>query len=596
MFSSSGSGKKPPSQQEMIQVDRSDRSTSPFWSVQREGTPKRTGRDPSLVVGASYSHADMLKFDNLNLSGSSSSRPRTPPSSSSHKARTSDVGTPPPKSSSGLSSPPLKSYFSFLSNTNQDWEVGDPEMPDGEDMFGYEDDDGDDFGLPSLSNMRRRSRRAAAAQSSVSLHAQPTSLDNALSFSNRRYSNSADIAIERPAPTYPMPKKSEGKILRPQYKDILKDPANALHLIDHPTTPANATPKEIDAINSRITKINKFKKILQASTIPLTDLRALAWGGVPEEVRAMTWQLLLSYLPTSSERRVATLERKRKEYLDGVRQAFERGGNNPTSGGRSRGLDEAIWHQISIDVPRTNPHIELYSYEATQRSLERILYLWAIRHPASGYVQGINDLVTPFWEVFLGAYITDCNIESGMDPGQLPKAVLDAVEADSFWCLTKLLDGIQDHYIVAQPGIQRQVAALRDLTARIDEGLAKHLESQHVEFIQFSFRWMNCLLMREITVRNTIRMWDTYLAEEQGFSEFHLYVCAAFLVKWSAKLVKMDFQEIMMFLQALPTRDWTEKDIELLLSEAYIWQSLFKNSSAHLRGGPTRAPTTNLQL
>ena len=61
-------------------------------------------------------------------------------------------------------------------------------------------------------------------------------------------------------------------------------------------------------------------------------------------------------------------------------------------------------------------------------------------------------------------------------------------------------------------------------------------------------------------------------------------MCAAFLVKWSDKLVKMDFQEIMMFLQSLPTRGWTEKDIELLLSEAYIWQSLFKGSSAHLRG------------
>lgn len=42
-------------------------------------------------------------------------------------------------------------------------------------------------------------------------------------------------------------------------------------------------------------------------------------------------------------------------------------------------------------------------------------------------------------------------------------------------------------------------------------------------------------------------------------------------------------QEIMMFLQALPTRDWTEKDIELLLSEAFIWQSLFQDSRAHLR-------------
>jgi hypothetical protein len=39
------------------------------------------------------------------------------------------------------------------------------------------------------------------------------------------------------------------------------------------------------------------------------------------------------------------------------------------------------------------------------QSLERILYVWAIRHPASGYVQGINDLVTPFFQVFLSAYI-----------------------------------------------------------------------------------------------------------------------------------------------------------------------------------------------
>ncbi|KAJ8105956.1 hypothetical protein ONZ43_g7226 [Nemania bipapillata] len=463
MFSSSGGGKKPPQQQEMVQV----------------GLPHRFG------AAREKEHRSELAGIQISSNVSSSSRSKSPPSSS-QKARTSDVGSTSRKSNSSLSSPPLKSYFNFLSTTNSDWNVEDPE---GEDEYGYEDDDGDDFGLPSLSNMKRRSRRIAAATQSSGLASQSQpSLDTSLSFSNRRY------------------------------------------------------------------------------------------------------------LPTSSERRVATLERKRKEYLDGVRQAFERGGTNQNTTGRARGLDEAIWHQISIDVPRTNPHIELYGYEATQRSLERILYLWAIRHPASGYVQGINDLVTPFWQVFLGSYITDSNIESGMDPGQLPKAVLDAVEADSYWCLTKLLDGIQDHYIVAQPGIQRQVAALRDLTARIDEGLAKHLESENVEFIQFSFRWMNCLLMREISVKNTIRMWDTYLAEEQGFSEFHLYVCAAFLVKWSSKLVKMDFQEIMMFLQALPTRDWTEKDIELLLSEAFIWQSLFKNSAAHLRGGPSRAPATNLQL
>ena len=37
--------------------------------------------------------------------------------------------------------------------------------------------------------------------------------------------------------------------------------------------------------------------------------------------------------------------------------------------------------------------------------MERILFIWAIRHPASGYVQGMNDLVTPFLHVFLSEHL-----------------------------------------------------------------------------------------------------------------------------------------------------------------------------------------------
>ncbi|KAE8849714.1 hypothetical protein PTNB85_00130 [Pyrenophora teres f. teres] len=523
----------------------------------------------------------LVETDSPRSVSGSNSRPRTPPSATHSR----ESSTAPSRSSKTISPRPSRATYSyFMNDTHQDWDEGDED--DTDNMF---EDDEDEFGLPSIANMRRKGRRKQTIKAKDS--GGTVGKDGAGATAWRGI-DSGDIAEERGIPNYPTAKKTEGKILRPQYQEILRDPANSLHLISHPTVAPNASAKQIEEHSARTTRINKFKRILQASTISLSDLRDSAWSGVPSEVRAMTWQVLLGYLPTSSERRVATLERKRKEYLEGVRQAFERGTSSSASAvasamaanrGRGRGLDEAIWHQISIDVPRTNPHLELYSYEATQRSLERILYVWAIRHPASGYVQGINDLVTPFWQVFLGAYISDPDIEFGMDPGQLPKQVLDAVEADSFWCLTKLLDGIQDNYIAHQPGIQRSVSSLRDLTTRIDDQLAKHLQNEGVEFIQFSFRWMNCLLMREISVKNTIRMWDTYLAEEDGFSSFHLYVCAAFLVKWSDQLRKMDFQEIMMFLQSLPTRQWTEKDIELLLSEAFIWQSLFKGSGAHLK-------------
>lgn len=184
--------------------------------------------------------------------------------------------------------------------------------------------------------------------------------------------------------------------------------------------------------------------------------------------------------------------------------------------------------------------------------------------------------------------IIDSDVEE-LDPSFLPRNILDIVEADSFWCLSKLLVNIQENYIFAQPGIHRQVLNLKELINRIDLPLANHLVSEGVEFMQFSFRWMNCLLMRELQIKHIIRMWDTYLSEgPAGFSEYHLYVCAAFLLTWSEKLLEMDFQDILIFLQSLPTAEWNEKQVELLLSEAFLWKSLFSGSAAHLKVSSTQ--------
>lgn len=37
--------------------------------------------------------------------------------------------------------------------------------------------------------------------------------------------------------------------------------------------------------------------------------------------------------------------------------------------------------------------------------LKRILFIWNIRNPACGYVQGINDIVSVFLAVFLSDYV-----------------------------------------------------------------------------------------------------------------------------------------------------------------------------------------------
>lgn len=65
-------------------------------------------------------------------------------------------------------------------------------------------------------------------------------------------------------------------------------------------------------------------------------------------------------------------------------------------------------------------------------------------------------------------FITTVSDPEEFNPDQLPQEILKAIEADAFWCLTRLLDGIQDNYISAQPGIQRSVKRMAELVARID--------------------------------------------------------------------------------------------------------------------------------
>lgn len=320
-------------------------------------------------------------------------------------------------------------------------------------------------------------------------------------------------------------------------------------------------------------KLEKFRKIINMNPVNLEELQKACWKGIPKSYRPICWKLLSDYLPLKHELQEKTIEQKRNAYWESVNEHYS-----------SIYIDShhEMLRQILNDIPRMNPLIPIFQKKIVQDIFQRVLYVWAVRHPASGYVQGINDLLTPFFTVFLTEYC-DLNMEiQNVDIENLPEKNLRQLEADSYWCMTKLLERIQENYVFSQPGIQRKVQSLDDLIKRIDRNLHQHLKVNNVEFIQFAFRWMNNLLMREIPLNCTIRLWDTYHAEPFGFSDFHLYVCAAFLLRFSKNLVEeKDFQGLMLMLQNLPTRNLKANDIALLTAEAYKLQVMFANSPNH---------------
>lgn len=321
-------------------------------------------------------------------------------------------------------------------------------------------------------------------------------------------------------------------------------------------------------------KLEKFEKLLSGS-FTITELCQLSWSGVPIKVRAIIWRLLSGYIPLQKEKRQYTLNKKRQDYLEMVKDYYHVDSNES---------NHSTYHQIHIDVPRMNPSIPLFQQSIVQEIFERILFIWAIRHPAAGYVQGINDLVTPFFIVFLQELVSFNVPFELLTINMLTQEQRDCVEADTFWCASKFLESIQDNYITAQPGIQQKVVQLKKLIQRVDYTLHQHLMQHNIDYLQFSFRWLNNLLTRELPLRCIIRLWDTYLAENETFSLFQLYVCAAFLLYWREKLLlENDFQGLMLFLQNLPTHNWTNTHIALLVAEAYRLKVMFADSPSHLK-------------
>lgn len=319
----------------------------------------------------------------------------------------------------------------------------------------------------------------------------------------------------------------------------------------------------------------QFEALLSQDNVDLIKLRKLSWNGIPKSLRPTVWQMLLGYLPTNKSRRNSAVLRKRKEYHFYVDVYF----NVPEALRSAQEAETTI--QILKDLHRCRPDSPFFQQERIQKAMERILYIWSIRHPASGYVQGMDDLLTPLVYIAMQPYCAGDVLR--MDVGCADPAIIADVEADSYWCLCKLLDNIQDHYTFSQPGIQRMLLRLEDLVHRIDSTLHDHFQDESLQYFQFSFRWMNCLLLREIPLNAVIRLWDTYMAEPTGgFESFHVYVCAVLLKTFKDELMNMQFQELLMFLQELPTTEWTEDQVEPILSQAYILSTLFESSPSHL--------------
>lgn len=130
---------------------------------------------------------------------------------------------------------------------------------------------------------------------------------------------------------------------------------------------------------------------------------------------------MLGYVPVNSSRRRTTIDRKRAEYREAIRQHYDIDDDTRTM------QEQETLRQVLVDVPRTAPDVGIFRNDRIRRCLSRLLYIWAMRHPASSYVQGINDLATPLIVVFLGDYFPGRDVLDGSIMKEVADEVVEEV-------------------------------------------------------------------------------------------------------------------------------------------------------------------------
>ena len=74
------------------------------------------------------------------------------------------------------------------------------------------------------------------------------------------------------------------------------------------------------------------------------------------------------------------------------------------------------------------------------------------------------------------------------------------IEADVFWCLSKLIDDIQDNYTEMQPGVHKMLNKMKAVVEQVDAAVLEHLEQMDIIFMDFAYRWISCYLTREFNI------------------------------------------------------------------------------------------------
>lgn len=269
-------------------------------------------------------------------------------------------------------------------------------------------------------------------------------------------------------------------------------------------------------------------------------------SGLEDDIRKEAWLFLLGVYPwdTSFEERKQlkkTLENNYIEY------------KNNWVADLKKQKNDAFWKdqkaRIYKDIKRTDRDIELYKTSIEEENadeagidsaedenlfknsnllvLRDILFSYNEININLGYVQGMSDLLSPLYYVFLD-------------------------ESISFWAFTRFMERMERNFVRDLSGMKMQMLTLTELVQFMLPDLYEHLNKCDSGNLFFFFRMLLVWFKREITFYETMDLWEIMWTDYYS-SQFILFFALAILQKHSKIIIQTlkGFDDILKYINDL---------------------------------------------
>ncbi|KAF9576338.1 hypothetical protein EC968_009312 [Mortierella alpina] len=272
-------------------------------------------------------------------------------------------------------------------------------------------------------------------------------------------------------------------------------------------------------LDSMSITVEEYEEVLNAEVwVEVNKLRDYARHGISREVRGEVWLYLLGIQQADRSKEVSTQKQKLQEY-----EQIDKDPNEMTK--RVRGEISRYLRKTNIESSRNMP-----------RLFEDVISAYCNHNHRVEYYPAMVNLCAPF----IYSVKREC---------------------DAFLCFEKMLNMLDDHF--SNRSINESVASFMTLFRTCIPDLYSYFEEEEVDIKEWAASALQFVLSRELSLENTMRLWDTYFAVPDWI-ELHPFFCLAVLKHLKENLEELEQSEIRTMLMRLPPLD-----MDQIVNEAF---------------------------